>query len=378
MVDIGLFELFRDAVVVGDVDTGKIVLWNVAAEYLFGYSAAEAIGENVESLLPAAVVHVLREGLAHFTRTGETVVLNGRVPLEMSALTRRGDEVRVELTLAPLRPASAATAESRARHILLMFREACPAQRADMQALDAAGAKSTPAETEAKLRMSHQLLHDSTRELDTVLARAGKAAARLARLAQQDATSRPQRLALMARVVELRTERVQRTLQQIGDAAEIQLGTFHLDCARVNLVPVINRIVAAARKRSASHQMRLAAPQGLTAIVDGRRIEQVVKDLLHQAIQRNPRGCWIDVDLSRPLAGLARIEVRDYGRHLSARERDQLPDRALPGRSWFLIKHIVEQHRGNISVGFPAEGGLRVTLTLPTHRTSRSSAEKRV
>ncbi len=93
----GLFALFRDAVVVGDLDTGRIVQWNPAAEHLFGYSGAEAIGRDVQSLMPPAVARLHRERLAHYARTGEAAVLNGRAPLEMPALTRSGAEIRVEI-----------------------------------------------------------------------------------------------------------------------------------------------------------------------------------------------------------------------------------------------------------------------------------------
>jgi K+-sensing histidine kinase KdpD len=317
------------------------------------------------------VAHLHRERLAHYARTGEAAVLNGRHPLEMPALTSSGAEIRVELTLAPLQLASAsAPAENRTRDILLIFRDASLAKRVELQALDAARAETAQAEMGAKLQMSQELLHDSTRELDAALARAALAAARLARLAEDDATFRPQRLVLMARVVELRTQRVRRMLQEIADMAAIRSASFQLDSKRVNLVPRLSRVVAEARSRSAVHQIRLAAPQGLTAMVDAQRIERIAQDLIEQAIRRNPRGCWIDVDLRRPLAGIARLEVRDYGRRLSARERDRLADRVRPDRGWSVIKHIIEQHHGSISIGLPAEGGLRVTLTLPTNRTS--------
>jgi PAS domain S-box-containing protein len=368
----GLFELFRDAVVAADLDTGQIVLWNPAAETLFGYSAAEAIGMPVESLMPPAVARVHRQRVAHFARTGEAAVLNGHAPLGTSVLTRSGAEARVEMSLAPMEPVSTTLADDPVRHILLMFRDASPATRADLPALDVALAERARAETEDKLHMSRDLLHDSVRELDTAFARARIAAARLARLAKLEATARPQRLALMARVVELRTEQVRHALQQITDAAACQTSSFHLDTERVNLVPLIGRTVTAARARSAAHQIRFAAPQGLTALVDAQRLAQVAQDLILQAIRRNPRGCWIDVDLRRPLAGLARIEVRDYGRHLSARERERLPDEPRPDRNWFVIKHVVAQHNGNLSIESLAEGGLRVTITLPTHRASRA------
>src|SRR4051812_43773949 len=50
-----LFERARDAVVIGDVDSGHIVLWNPAAEQLFGYTAAEAVGQLLEVVVPESL-----------------------------------------------------------------------------------------------------------------------------------------------------------------------------------------------------------------------------------------------------------------------------------------------------------------------------------
>jgi PAS domain-containing protein len=53
---LGLGELFfrmRDAVIVGDAVTGRVVLWNDAATTLFGYSQAEAADLIIEDLLGA-------------------------------------------------------------------------------------------------------------------------------------------------------------------------------------------------------------------------------------------------------------------------------------------------------------------------------------
>jgi PAS domain S-box-containing protein len=47
-----LFESVRDAVIVADANTGRMVLWNPAAKEIFGYSRAEALGMSVEELVP--------------------------------------------------------------------------------------------------------------------------------------------------------------------------------------------------------------------------------------------------------------------------------------------------------------------------------------
>ena len=50
-----LFESVQDAVIVAEAATGRIVLWNPMASEVFGYSPAEALGMNVEELVPAGL-----------------------------------------------------------------------------------------------------------------------------------------------------------------------------------------------------------------------------------------------------------------------------------------------------------------------------------
>src|SRR5439155_14173595 len=124
-----------------------------------------------------------------------------------------------------------------------------------------------------------------------------------------------------ARLVVARAELAERTLSELADAAALDAGTFELHLERTNLVPLLTQLVGDARRRAPGHQLKLGSPQGLTATIDVSRIQQVIGAAIESAVRRNPRGCWIDIDLRRPLGGLARIEIRDYGRPLSGRER---------------------------------------------------------
>src|SRR4028119_48539 len=59
-----LFESVRDAVIVADANTGRMVLWNPAAKEIFGYSGAEALGMSVEELVPDYLRARHRAGMA--------------------------------------------------------------------------------------------------------------------------------------------------------------------------------------------------------------------------------------------------------------------------------------------------------------------------
>jgi PAS domain S-box-containing protein/diguanylate cyclase (GGDEF)-like protein len=112
----GLFAHLRDAVVVAD-DAGRIVLWNPAASTMFGYAAEEAIGQNVEMLVPTELRGQHRAGLSHWRDTGAGRYIDSDRPLELPALGRDGTKLRVELTLSPLK-------DGDTRYVLAMLRDA--------------------------------------------------------------------------------------------------------------------------------------------------------------------------------------------------------------------------------------------------------------
>ena len=100
-----LYEAVRDAVVVADARTGRIVLWNPAASRIFGYSRPEALGLRVEALIPPDLRDRHRAGLARYRETGAGRYLGSDTPLELPALRKGGEEIRVELSLSAIGPA---------------------------------------------------------------------------------------------------------------------------------------------------------------------------------------------------------------------------------------------------------------------------------
>jgi PAS domain S-box-containing protein len=89
-----------DAIITIDGE-GTIVEFNPAAEALFGYTEAEALGQEMCTLIiPVDLQEKHRAGMARFVAGGEGPALNKR--LEMPARRKDGSALTVELTISPL------------------------------------------------------------------------------------------------------------------------------------------------------------------------------------------------------------------------------------------------------------------------------------
>jgi len=92
-----LVEASLDAFIAMD-GSGVITDWNAAAEALFGWPAAAAIGRSVaETIVPERLRARHQAGLARLAAGGEGSVIGQR--LELPALRRDGSEVPVELSI---------------------------------------------------------------------------------------------------------------------------------------------------------------------------------------------------------------------------------------------------------------------------------------
>ena len=96
-----LFEATQDAIVVTD-DSGRILLWNAAAKRIFGYDEQEAVGMNVDRLVPSSYKDAHHAGMERYRRTGHGRLIDAGRPAEVPAAHKEGHEVWVDLTLSPV------------------------------------------------------------------------------------------------------------------------------------------------------------------------------------------------------------------------------------------------------------------------------------
>lgn len=95
-----LLETANDAILMIDAE-GKVVLWNPAAQRIFGYSAEEALGKNLHRMLSPSEFHAsFEEGFESFRQSGDGEVI-GKT-LELKALRKNGEEFPIELSISRL------------------------------------------------------------------------------------------------------------------------------------------------------------------------------------------------------------------------------------------------------------------------------------
>ncbi len=96
-----IIESALDCIITMDAN-GRVREFNPAAERTFGFSRAQAIGQELATLIiPERMREQHRKGLAHYLKTGEGPLLGHRIEIEASR--RDGSEILVELAIATVK-----------------------------------------------------------------------------------------------------------------------------------------------------------------------------------------------------------------------------------------------------------------------------------
>jgi PAS domain S-box-containing protein len=94
-----LVAAIGDAVVVSDRE-GKVIVWNPAAERLFGYTEAEALGQSMDLIIPERLRARHWEGFDKSMATGTTKY--GHDVLRVPAVDKAGRALSIAFTVAML------------------------------------------------------------------------------------------------------------------------------------------------------------------------------------------------------------------------------------------------------------------------------------
>ena len=102
-LDAQILDAVADALIFAD-RSGAILRWNHAAAHLFGYSADEALGQNLDLIIPEHLRGPHWNGFSAAITSG-TMKLQGR-PTLTRALHKGGGRLYIEMTFALVRGAA--------------------------------------------------------------------------------------------------------------------------------------------------------------------------------------------------------------------------------------------------------------------------------
>lgn len=164
-----------------------------------------------------------------------------------------------------------------------------------------------------------------------------------------------------------------RLIEDMLDISRIQNGKLSIRLKPTDLSQLVERVVGDFSGHGHDSAISVETAPGISGEWDGFRIEQVLINLLTNAI-RYGEGRAIQVSLNR-VDGCARLTVTDRGIGIAAADQQKVfeqfvrvgdrPHTPGMGLGLYITKHFVEAHGGTISVESALGAGSTFSVTLP-------------
>ena len=344
-----------DDAVIGKTLDGVIISWNKGAERIYGYTPAEVVGRPISILIPSDRADELPAILSRIAR-GERID---------HYLTRRVRKDRVvidvSVTISPVQDAKGKIigASAIARDVTAQQYQATEAIRMREEFISVAA-------------------HELRTPLTTMFARLQLVERRLAR---NDLDPAPALRDLT--LVRQAADRLKVLIDRLLDISRIRSGQLQVERSSTDIAAMIESVALMISETSARQITVLAPdpPESYRMNVDGVRIEEVVVNLIDNAVKYSPKDTPVDVEL-RSTPDAIWIGVRDRGPGIRIADRTRIfepfhrsSSSGVPGvgLGLHIAKQIVELHGGTLNVETPPDGGSRFVVTIPRNSVDGAS-----
>ena len=359
-----VMESSDDAIVAKSLE-GIVTAWNTGAERIFGYSAGEMVGKSITTIIPAdrsgeetAILEQLKRGerIDHY----ETV-----------RIRKDGTSLDVSLTVSPIRDASGRiVGASKIARDITQQRRAADEREQLLKSEQAARA-----EAERVSIMKDEFLATLSHELRTPLS-AILGWSQLLTIGNLEEEDVKQGLEAIERNARVQTQ----LIEDLLDMSRIVSGKVRLDVQWIDLASIVDMAVDSVRPSAEAKQIRLRKvvdPNAGPVSGDPTRLQQIIWNLLTNAIKFTPKEGTVDVLLERVNSHLE-ITVHDSGIGIKPeflplvferfRQADSSTTRSYGGLGLGLsiVKNLVELHGGSVRVESAGEGqGATFVVNLP-------------
>ena len=186
----------------------------------------------------------------------------------------------------------------------------------------------------------------------------------------------PVRLHRTFQVVDQQSEKLAYLVSRLLDVSRIEAGRLVLEKRRVDIGQLARTVVEELRITFPHQDIALQVHEPIWVMADPTRLEQVLRNLLDNAVKFGREGECIDVDVWSPEIGSVNVAVRDRGIGIPLEHRGRLFDRFHQAHSaehtrgmglgLYISHQIMRLHDGTIDAEFPEDGGSRFVISLPT------------
>ncbi|HJU12366.1 MAG TPA: PAS domain-containing sensor histidine kinase [Candidatus Binataceae bacterium] len=342
----------EDAIVSKTLD-GIITSWNRGAEKIFGYTAAEAIGQSIRIIIPPErqseedyVLGQLR--LGHKVEHFETV-----------RLTKDGRRLDISLTVSPVKDPNGRVvgASKIARDITEKKQIDLERELARQQLLDAISARDDFIAIAA---------HELRNPLNVLLL--------IWRLL--DRTVRPGNSDQVKNLLDksrVQLERLGALIDRLLDVARVQAGTFEMYLERFDLIGLIREVVNRFAVENSATSISLELEPQIEGTWDRLRLDQVFTNLISNAVKYGA-GKPIEVRASS-VGNQVLVSIKDHGAGISGEDLPRIfdrfgrgaassADRGL-GMGLWITRQIVEAHGGTVVADSTIGKGSSFSVRLP-------------
>jgi PAS domain S-box-containing protein len=357
-----LVDASEDAVI-GTTPGGTITSWNRGAELIYGWTAAETIGQPIVMVVPPAERHAVNDSVRALS-LGATTVIRHRA----HGLHRDGRVLDVALTVCPV------FAEGRLVAVSTVARDISAAVRAEAERerllQELADQNDRLREVD---RLKDEFVASVSHELRTPLT----SIRGYLELLRDDITLDPEHDGMLD-IVDRNAERLHALVSDLLFAAQVAAGKeVALELAAVDLGEVVTESLRGAGPRAEAGGVTLELDAGpCTLRADAMRLAQVADNLVSNAIKFTPPGGTVRVTVAEQ-DGRAVLSVADTGMGIPAEEQGALFSRFFRSRAatagaiqgtglgLAIVKSIVEAHGGSISVTSDVGVGTTFAVTFP-------------
>lgn len=183
------------------------------------------------------------------------------------------------------------------------------------------------------------------------------------------------------------TDKLQELIENLLDASRLQAGSLSVEKRPINLRDLVERLLGRAGRNSQMHSLVNSLPPSIPPVqADPRRIEQVMANLVDNAINYSPQGGRITIGGQWDGSSVT-ISVVDEGEGIARKDLDLIFDPFYRGDSQLtrtvrgtglglaICRGIVEAHGGRIWVESVAGEGSCFSFTLPLDGPQQPAAD---